>query len=547
MSEKAERLIQEFNQLAGNRTNWDSHWTEIAQRIWPSHSQLFQSLGMSRTEGEKRTEFVFDSTAATALSRFGAILDSLLTPRNQTWHRILPSNPDLMKDRQTKLWFEEANRILFRYRYAPEANFAAQNQGVYKSIGAYGTGVMFTDDLASAPGLRYRNCHLSEIYLRENHQGLIDAVFRKFPLTARQVLQKWKKKAPPKALERAEQAMRKNPDQPFFFLHVVEPQEDYIPGRIDFRGMPFSSCYVMLDTKAEMETGGYTSFPYAVARYEQTDGEPYGRGPAMNVLPSIKTLNEQKKTLLKQGHRAVDPVLLAHDDGVLDSFSLRPGAINYGGVDSQGRPLVHVLPTGRVDIGKDMMDDERMSIKDEFLVNIFQILVETPTMTATEVLERAREKGMLLAPTIGRVQSEYHGPLITRELDCLSRQGLLPPQPEALREARGEFRIEYDSPLSRTQRAEEAAGLMRTVETALNVVNITQNPEPLDHFNWDVIIPEIAEIQGVPHRWMQDPRIVAQRRQARAEASREQAEIQAAPGAAALIKSAAVAGRGGRS
>lgn len=545
MSEKAERLCQEFSQLSGQRTNWESHWTEIAQRVWPSHSQMFQSLGVAPTQGEKRTEHIYDSTASIALNRFSAILDSLLTPRSQTWHRLLPSDPYLMKDRQTKLWFEEANRLLFKYRYAPEANFASQNQQNYKSLGAYGTGVVFTDELATAPGLRYRNCHLSEMFLRENHQGLVDGVFRKFPMRARQVIQKWGKTGPKEALERIETAAKKNPDQTFFFLHVVEPREDYDGERIDFRGMPFRSCYIMLEGKHEMEEGGYTTFPYAVSRYEQTDGEIYGRSPAMDVLPAIKTLNEQKKTLLKQGHRAVDPVLLAHDDGVLDSFSLRPGAINYGGVDSQGRPLVHTLPIGRVDIGKDMMDDERAVINDAFLVTVFQVLAESPQMTATEVLERTREKGILLAPTIGRQQSEYLGSLIVRELDVLSRQQLLPPMPEALKEAGGEYRVEYDSPLSRAQRAEEASGLMRTVETVLNIVNITQNPEPLDHFNWDAIVPEISEIQGVPAKWMQDPKVVAQRREARAQAQQEQTEIQAAPGAAALIKSSAIARKGG--
>ncbi|MDN8888877.1 portal protein, partial [Staphylococcus aureus] len=80
--------------------------------------------------------------------------------------------------------------------------------------------------------------------------------------------------------------------------------------------------------------------------------EIYGRSPAMNVLPAIQTLNEEKKILIKQGHRVVDPVLLAHDDGVMDGFSLKPGALNYGGVNAQGQKLVHTLDTGNVAVGK---------------------------------------------------------------------------------------------------------------------------------------------------------------------------------------------------
>jgi hypothetical protein len=73
----------------------------------------------------------------------------------------------------------------------------------------------------------------------------------------------------------------------------------------------FLSLHIDVQTKTLMKTGGYDCFPYAIARYTQISGETYGRGPAQYVLPSIKGLNEQKKTHLKQGHRAADPVLLA--------------------------------------------------------------------------------------------------------------------------------------------------------------------------------------------------------------------------------------------
>jgi hypothetical protein len=129
--------------------------------------------------------------------------------------------------------------------------------------------------------------------------------------------------------------------------------------------------------------------------------------------------------------------------------------------------------------------------------------------------------------------------MIEREIDVLSKQNLLPPMPQALLDAKGEYRIEYDSPLTRAQRAEEASGLMRTIETALNVVNVTQNPEPLDFFNWDIIIPEISAIQGVPAKWMRDMKVVQGIRQGRAKQAQQDQMVQAAPGAAAMMKSVA--------
>lgn len=535
--EIAAELIREYEVLAGERANFESHWTEIAERVVPTHRDLFQSKGLS-TKGSKKTEYIFDSTAAVALDRFSAILDSLLTPSSQTWHKLMCSDSKLAKDRNVVLWFEELNRALFKYRYSPRANFTSQNQQNFKSLGAYGSGCMFIDKLAGKreSGLRYRNCHLGEIFFLENHQGIIDGVYRYYPMSARQAIQKF-------GADNAPSRFKEDPnkEKEFFFLHVVKPRQDVDWDRVDYKGMPFAEFYVCIEEKCLIDESGYNVFPYAPSRYEQSPGEKYGRSPAMVVLPAIKTLNEEKKTVLTQGHRTVNPVLLAFDDGVMDTISMKPGSIVSGGVSSEGRSLIHPLPVGNIAIGKELMDDERSLINDAFLITIFQILTESPQMTATEVLERSKEKGILLAPTIGRQRSEYLGPMIEREIDIIMQLGLVPPMPPALLEAKGEYRIEYDSPLSRAQRAEEASGLMRTVESTLSVVNITQNPEPLDHFNWNVIVPEMAQIQGVPLRWMNSPEIVQAQRQQRAQQAQMQQMTQAAPGAAAMIKAGAVA------
>lgn len=531
----AQQIVHRLGRMKTNRGNWESHWEEIAQRVLPSHAQTFTG---ATSPGVKKSQEAYDATAALACTKFAAAMESMLTPRNQRWHKLVPMDKALLKNRQARLWFEDVADTLFRYRYAPKANFASNQHEIYMALGAYGTGCMYIDtlyDLRGRPaGLRYRAVHLGEIYFAENHQGIIDTAFRPFKYTARQAAQKWgADKLEPKIRE----ALEKNPEQEFEFIHAVMPREDFAPGRLDVKGMPFASYFVCCASKAVMEESGYHTFPYAISRYVVAPGEIYGRSPAMQVLPDIKVLNEINKTTLKQGHRVVDPVLLAHDDGVLDSFSLKPGAINYGGVSAEGRPLVHALPTGNLSFARELTAEKRESINDAFLVTLFQILVDTPQMTATEVLERAREKGALLSPTMGRQQSEALGPMIEREIDLLARQGLLPPMPPFLREAMGaDYDVVYDSPLSRAQRAEEAAGTMRTVEFAVNVAAQTQDPSPLDIFDWDTIIPEVADINGMPVRYLKSMEQVMAIREGRNQ-DKEAAQItQALPGAAAMMK-----------
>lgn len=531
------KLIADWQYLFGLRGNWNSHWTEIAQRIFPMESWLFQNFSQLNMQGDKRNFEVYDSTGILALQKFGSILDSLLTPRDQFWHRIKPSDDNLLKDKATRLWYETANNVLFEERYSPKSNFSAQNQGQYLSLGAYGTGVLFIDRLAGTPGIRYKHVHLGECYLQENHQGMVDRNCRHFMMTARQAYQMFGDECP----ENITTVKDRAPDRQFFFLHWVMPNEDRDPDRKDYKGMEYSSIYISIEGRKIVRREGYTNFPYAISRYYQAPNEAYGRSVAMDVLPSLKTLNEQKKTMLKQGHRVVDPVLLAHDDGVLDGFSLQPGALNPGGVSAEGRLLVQPLPVGNVQAGKDFMQEERTLINDSFLISIFQILQENPSMTATEVLERTREKGILLAPTIGRQQSEYLGPMIDRELDLLSAMGKLPKQTGLMKEAKGAYKTVYDSPITRTQKAEWAAGAQRTVQTLMELAQAAQDPSYLFYIDFDIAAPIIASINGTPDSWIRSKDDVMKLKQQHAKAMQMQQAIQAAPAVAGVIKSSAQA------
>lgn len=525
-------LIRDFKHLQAKKSNLNSHCSEIAERILPDDKNLFNQYGANNTQGDKRNQEIYDSTGIIALERFAAIVDSLLTPRNSFWHQLKTNNKILERNKGVRDYFQEVNEILFDERYSPGANFTSQNQRQYMSLGAYGTGSMFVDDLFGVPGLRYLNVHLSQLLLQQNHQGVVDRVCRFFQLTCREAIKLFGNNLPEQIVK--QEAI--DPEKQYDFLHWVLPRTDRDPFRKDFRGMPFASYYISIEGAKLLGEGGYSTFPYATSRYRQATNEAYGRSIAMNVLPAIKTLNEQKKTLLKQGHLATDPIVLAHDDGIIDLYDGIPGSLIPGGVSKDGRLLVQPMPVGNVNIGKDMMDDERALINDSFLVTLFQILVETPEMTATEVLERTREKGILLAPTIGRQQSEYLGPMIEREIDILSRQGRLPPQPRILQEAEGDFKIIYDSPLTRSQKAEWAAGAMRTVEQLLNVANVMQDPSLLDYINWDVAAPQLADINGTPSTWINGADVIQAKRQARAEARAQQQENEQLPAIAGMAK-----------
>lgn len=509
-----EDILKQYESIKGDRGNWESQWQEVADRVLPRHA-IFTT---SRSPGQKNREYIFDSAPCIALERFASVIDSLLTPRNTKWHNLKTTDEYINKDWQVRQYFDEVNQLLFNMRYQPKSNFSSQNHERWTSMGAFGTGILFTD--WADDGFRYKHLSLANTYICDNHQGVVDTVYRKLMLTARQAVQKFGTKMLPDKIKE----IANEPGQykrKFEFIHAIMPNNEYMPGKLDHRGKQFASLYIALEERQMVtEPSGYSEFPFSISRYLQAPDEVYGRGPAIISLPDIKMLNEMAKTDIRAVHKLVDPPLLLHDDGILGgggaTVNLRPGGLNFGGVSRDGRQLIQPLVTNaRVDINEQKMQQRRDSINDSFLVTLFQILVENPRMTATEALIRANEKAMLLTPTAGRQQSEALGPLINRELQLLAENGVLPDMPEALLEAEGEYEVTYESPMNRMQRAEELVGVQRTFELLTPFAQI--DPSVLDIFDPDELAQLTAEVSGVPMKVLRSPQALSDLRQQRAE------------------------------
>lgn len=534
--EHAELLLARHSAMEAERANWEPIWERIAELLLPRG----QSFTSKRTqEGELRGERVFDNTPSLALDRYAAAVGSMLCPETSQWHGLRVPDPDLGEDDEIREYMELATRMLFAYRYAPKTNFSSQAHECWLSQGAFGSSCLFVDESIGRGGatlLRYRSIHLAEVFFDLDAQGLVDRVHRgRFELKAYQVAQlcalpendprRW---IMPEAVKRALDGPRPNPNAKFEFIHCVYPNEDANPDRADWSGMAFSSVYLSVADKQIVNRGGYRTMPYAVGRYVTGPREIYGRSPAMTVFRDILMLNEMNKSVIRAGQLHVEPPAIIAEDGALAPFSMAPRALNPGYLTGQGEELVKFLrPEGELGIGLELIQDRRTAVNNAFLVTLFEILVESPDMTATQALLRAQEKGQLLGPTLGRQQSEKLSDCIVRELDILSFAGVLPPMPEALLEAGGAVQIEFKSPLNRLQRADDAIGILKTIEALTPLA--AQDPGVLDRIDIDKAAKIIAEAQGAPAEATRSDDEIAALRQAREQQINIQQAIQAAP------------------
>ena len=524
-------IVSRWEAMKRYRANFERTWSEIALRVLPRADDFI----VRRAPGVKREEYVFDSTAQLALPAFAAAMESMLTPRTQKWHNLRPIDPRLLEDQEVRAYCEYVRDLLFRVRYAASANFASQSYEGYMSLGAFGTGAIFVQD-ALAKGIRYQCIPLSQIFISEDAAGVVDTVCRKYTLTTRQAVQKFGDTLP----EDIKRFETKEPEREWEFIHFVGPNDDRDKRYDNAKGMPIKSCDIAVDGKKLLHEGGYRTMPYAISRYTTAPREVYGRSPAWDALADIKTLNEMSKTTLRYGQLVTDPPWITADLDGLSPFAVRPGAINAGYMNEQGQVLAKtVAPEGDPRVTLEMANQRRESINRAFLITLFQILVDTPQMTATEAMLRAQEKGALLAPTMGRQQSEFLGPIIARELDILKAAGALPPAPEALASRGGLVEIIYDSPLTRAQRAEEGIGILRTFEAIGQLAQF--DPGIVKVFNTERAARRLADINGAPLDIMNTPEEL----QARAAAEQQQAQlaalVQAGPALGQTAKSLAQA------
>lgn len=520
MPDTAEDLIARHNLLKARRGNFDSQWQEVKDLVWPDSADFTQQ----RSPGEKTNTEIYDMTAALALEQGAAALETFLMPRTQRWHRLVPTDAKLRESAAVKEFFEAASDVLFQFRAAPRARFYSQVHESNKALLGFGNQCTFVQELKTG-GTAYRHNHVGCTWIDVDADGMVDTVMYEYPLTARAAIKRWGDKAP----ECAQTAVKANPYTEHKYLHVVVPNDDYDPDSASPERAQFKAYEIAIENRVILESGGYHEMPYLWSRYTVNPAEVYGRGPAMLLLPDIKTLNQMERVFLRSGQKVADPPLLVADDGVIGRggrrVNIASGKLVRGGVDSNGRPTILPLHTGaRLDINLEMANQRRELIRKAFGLDMFEILIQDRVeMTATEVLERAREKGQLLAPIIGRQQSEWLGPMIEREIKIAQRQRKLPPLPPELVEAKGDFEIEYESDATRMQKSAEVAAVSRAFEAVAPFVQA--NPSMLEVWKVEDLIRHAYETLGGPTKLLNTP---AEFREIQGAHAKAQAEAQAA-------------------
>tara|TARA_R110000851_G_scaffold104536_1_gene222223 strand:- start:1069 stop:2712 length:1644 start_codon:yes stop_codon:yes gene_type:complete len=487
-SEQVIHLVKRKNKLKAQRGTWESHWQDLTNFVLPNESDF----NLKRSKGDKRTTLVYDSTGIHANEMLAAGLHGMLTNPASNWFslRVKDSMDNFADNAEAKQWLEETTNVILAELSAPDVAFPSHIHEYYLSLCSVGTACMFVGEPTTREGISFRSIHIDEIFIAENADGIVDTVFRIFKMTVRQIVQKWGEKSLSPRIQRMYE--KKEFDKEVELFHCVYPRDDVDKGKKAATMLPVASVYIDEKEKHVLAEGGFDEMPYMVGRWSKTVGEVFGRSPAMTALPDIKMLQEIMKTTIKAAQKVVDPPLLVPDDGVLGPVRTIPGGLNYYRASSGAR-IEPLLTGGNIGLSYEMMNDLRERIRTTFFLDQLQFQ-GAPRMTATEVVERTERTLRLLGPTLGRLQSEFLGPMIERIYGVLSRAGRLPEPPESISEL--ELKIEYVSPLARAQRQTETQGIMRTLEFVGPIAGM--DPQAAQIIKGADTVRHIAELNGVP-------------------------------------------------
>lgn len=478
----AKAVISRFEKLEGARANWDTHYQELADYMLPRKADIVRK----RSRGEKRMELIFDGTALQAVDLLASSLHGMLTSGATPWFHLTLKDDDLGRDEEVQAWLEDSSQRMMRA--ITTSNFETEIHEMYVDLVVFGTGCMFAE--MDKENLRFSTRHISEFFVAEDQYGIVDTVFRKYKLPARQAVQRFGIENVGSYIQRIHE---KKPDEEVTLLHAVLPRAERDTTKRDNKNMPFASMYICMETKMILMESGFQEFPYVVPRFLKATGEVMGRSPAMVALPDVKMLNLMSKTIIQAAQKLIDPPLLVPDDGFLLPVRTQPGGLNF--FRSGTRDTITPLNTGaNIPIGLNMEEQRRQAIRSAFFVD--QLLTGgAPNMTATEVVQRQEERMRVIGPVLGRLMNEMLRPLIDRTFALMLRADMLAPPPEILQGV--DVDIEYVSPLARAQKSSSLNSTMKALEILLP---LAQALPVADHIDADGLVNHIMDSLGVPKK-----------------------------------------------
>lgn len=523
-----DQLNNRFERLRSDRHRWENHWQEIRELVNPDAMDFTRAS----TGGEKRTEQIFDGTAPWALEQLASGLQSFLTSPSDRWFTLCVKDyPDYEAEPEILAWLEMVSDAIFQIYSDPRVNFPDSIHESYQDLGSFGTSVLYQDWDENDGHVTFKSFSLADCYILENSKGMVDTLYRKVNWSLRQIKQEFGE-------EVLNQKMKDEKDQDKMYepVHAVFPRMDRVPGKMNKQNKKFGSYWFLPSEKLVLRESGFSEFPYHCPRWTKRAGEVYGRSPAMTCLPDIKLLNAMEKVMIKSAQKLADPPLLVPSDGFTLPIKTAPSSLIFFEAGLAQQDMLKPLETrARPEIAEEKMAQKRQHILRSFYADWITREKKRERQSATEIMDDREEMLQLMAPILGRLQTELLGPLIARTYNFLKEKRKLPPTPILLQ--RRSLYVGYKSPAAKAQLATKGVAIRRFTQELIPLAQI--DPTIMDVLHPDKYAAELAVYMDVSRKILRTPEELEELRDKREKAQQMQQLTEVAGPASQAIKNIA--------
>jgi len=444
-------LLKRFKKAEDRFEMWRSLHQEAMDYSCPNRETFNE-----RSAGQTKDRHIFDSTAVVGLSQFANRIQAALVPSWQQWARIVTGsevpaedaaelNPEL--EIITNKFFDALNHSNFSTEISPSLiDLGIGTGAILLEEGEFKSGDMF----------RFTNIPLAELYPERPPNGPVESAWRKQEIELAHVTRVWPKaKLPDKLAEKA----KKDPYSKETFLNgmLFNPTDK-----------KYHQIVMHEASKSVVFTQSFNKKRLIVFRWQVTPNEVFGRGPVIQQIADIRTLNKVKEFVLQNAALQIAGVYTGVDDGIFNphTFQVKPGIINPVSSNDINNPSIRPLErAGDIGLSQFVMNDLQDGIKKALMSEPLGDVTDA-VKSATEQQIRQNENLKDRGSSFGRLKTELVEPLIAAGMDILKSRGVIPD----LKLDGKEVTIRHTSPLAKSEDVEDFQNIQIWLQTLMGML-----------------------------------------------------------------------------
>lgn len=415
-------------------------------------------------QGTQQNTRVYDTTAVESVKKFVSKIHDSMTPPQAQWGFLEvetsmfedPEGADLPNIQQAQLILDKYMRRLFSYIHS--SNFDVAVNECYFDL-CIGTSALVINQFNDEQPFLCTSIPMDKLAIEEAVNGKIESWFRTWQnLKIAELKTRWPN-------------IQLSPDLIGDLAADIDAKvKNIYEGVSYFPNSPKHYLYAVWADSALLYTEWLESNPGIIWRFTKTNNETWGRGPVMEALPSIISLNEIARIELASANLNTFRPYMGFTDTVFNpyTFRLEPFTIiPIAPIGTGGQvPLIPLQGSYDIQVGQFTIQDLRLQIKTLLFADEPQDSMSVQPQTAYELSLRQQNLAQKIGPLFSRLQHEFLWPVLQRFMYILNKMGKLPyPKLEDM-----PIRFKYKSPLDLVRGQQDVARFIQYVQTMQGIL-----------------------------------------------------------------------------